>query len=317
MENLEETEQIEQEETLPLQPSSRKKYLLVGITITLILLVGGGIFLFQDSPKRVEQQVNTLRDATYRTTSEASYEGNIQFTVLSQRLDDKEEILIGIQTTEEFGCINYDLLVDFEKVGQVLTFVIGGTQIDGDICFTAIGPASYQKLLALEIGNYKLRFVSGSKFDLYDMRISAEEITITPQIGFFSSTETTKINLYPSLPNNFTTVRCFRYEYGCEDKNDVVNELCSLVSEKILETAREVSLEEVFGKKITEDVEMDDEHKFYLYEGSADDLREFYESTKFYTLPHGRIAECRGKDVYYLSIRSELFPQDEELCCGD
>ncbi|MCH7605343.1 hypothetical protein IID24_05140 [Patescibacteria group bacterium] len=48
MENLEESEQIEKEENLPPQPSPKRKYLLIGIITTLVVLIGGvGILLLQ------------------------------------------------------------------------------------------------------------------------------------------------------------------------------------------------------------------------------------------------------------------------------
>jgi len=49
MENLEETEQIEPEQTLLPQPSSKKKYLLIGVIVILAVLVGGGVFLLVES----------------------------------------------------------------------------------------------------------------------------------------------------------------------------------------------------------------------------------------------------------------------------
>jgi len=58
MENFEETEQIEQEETLLPQPSPKRKYLLIGAIATLVVLIGGaGIFMLliqKEAPSQLE-----------------------------------------------------------------------------------------------------------------------------------------------------------------------------------------------------------------------------------------------------------------------
>jgi len=62
MENFKETEQIEQEETLPPQPSPKKKYLLIGVITAITVLVGGiGIFVLliqKEASSQVSEAIN-------------------------------------------------------------------------------------------------------------------------------------------------------------------------------------------------------------------------------------------------------------------
>ena len=98
MENLEEIKQIEQEETLLPQHSSKRKYLLIGIVATIAILVGGGVFLFLNTSQQqtgpsgqktvfpqaeeIKKEIDTSNWQTYRD-EEFGFEVSISFFISS------------------------------------------------------------------------------------------------------------------------------------------------------------------------------------------------------------------------------------------
>ena len=71
MDNFEESEQIEEEENLPLQPSSKRKYLLIGVITALTVLIGGGILLLL-MQKEVPSQVPEVTSSDAITQDETA-----------------------------------------------------------------------------------------------------------------------------------------------------------------------------------------------------------------------------------------------------
>ena len=94
--------------------------------------------------------------------------------------------LIHLQTEEEYGCYNYliEYTIQFGKNDFLIT--LGRVVIPGVICLTAIGPANTRIPIGLQPGSYSMTIGKEPIWDVYELEISDESISLIPVDTTFS-----------------------------------------------------------------------------------------------------------------------------------
>lgn len=87
---------------------------------------------------------------------------------------------ISIATNEQFGCINYRLVTSHKLRKNVLSISMDDVNI-GDICLTAIGPATTFIPLDLDNGDYGLELINGETTEYFLLDVSQEKVQVIRQ----------------------------------------------------------------------------------------------------------------------------------------
>ncbi len=85
---------------------------------------------------------------------------------------------LALATDEIFGCANYRLNVAVRRSGRTLDLTVRDVELLGEVCLTALGPATFQTPLDVPAGTYRLRIRTGGAVDEYDLRVEADRLVL-------------------------------------------------------------------------------------------------------------------------------------------
>jgi hypothetical protein len=88
------------------------------------------------------------------------------------------EIGLTMRTEKIYGCINYSIVHQVERSGNIISVRLQSIYIP-EICLTAIGPASGYSTLDLTPGSYRLKFISGTAIDEFQLNVTDTSLTVT------------------------------------------------------------------------------------------------------------------------------------------
>ncbi len=86
---------------------------------------------------------------------------------------------LSMRTAKIYGCINYRITYEFVDQGSRLLFNILGVEI-GDVCLTALGPATAFQTLAISNGQYIIRIAVGGRHDDCVLIVTDTTIILVP-----------------------------------------------------------------------------------------------------------------------------------------
>ena len=114
------------------------------------------------------------------------------------------KLVLKFQTTASYPCINYSIEISTYELDDELIVRFEDVSI-GEICFTAVGPASVETILPINTG--KVVLINGDKIDIYEVEITNKEVKFETVNNSFTKIKYSKIFRYPE--NSF--------EYSCDN----------------------------------------------------------------------------------------------------
>ena len=148
----------------------------------LLLLIP--ILLFSCSTDVEEEGSDINSDILVSITEELGTTGNV--------------LKIKSETIKIYPCINYNLLTDYNFDGEDLQVSYQGVDIS-NICFTALGPATSEKVLTIEPGSYPVQF--GNEEDVTSGTLQVDEEKYILELNSSSTIFLAREVLY-KIPHN-------------------------------------------------------------------------------------------------------------------
>lgn len=92
------------------------------------------------------------------------------------------ELFVRVETEEEFPCANYQLRVEATADDERLRAEVGGVDLPGEICLTALGPATWTAPLdaAGDLDGYRVEVACGGRTDVYEVLAGASGLDLAP-----------------------------------------------------------------------------------------------------------------------------------------
>ncbi len=81
-----------------------------------------------------------------------------------------------MQTDSIYSCVNYGIQTEIEISSSEINIQMGEIKLDGDICLTALGPATSSLFLDLSEGEYVLNIIQKGVTDKYKIMINDSSI---------------------------------------------------------------------------------------------------------------------------------------------
>ena len=154
--------------------------------------------------------------------------GDILFRVMESHLyneDQEPQIYLFLQTSEEYGCCNYKIENRISYNNNQINIEILGVSLPGDICLTAIGPATAQIPLNLGNGEYEFEIKNGEITDTYNITVNTTAITLNGESSSSSQPVLRKFLRFPE--------RSFAFLFGSLPED-------SLLCERFIDTLNHV-----------------------------------------------------------------------------
>ena len=81
------------------------------------------------------------------------------------------ELSVLVETEEDYPCSNYQLRAEADRDDRRLGIDVGGAELPGDVCLTALGPATWSSPLGVEgdFRGYRIEVVLDGRTDVYEV----------------------------------------------------------------------------------------------------------------------------------------------------
>lgn len=116
--------------------------------------------------------------------------------------DARPELLLAMKTKKIMPCVNYRILHQVNKPREsFMEVTLLGIELPGDICLTALGPATAQTPFSEKSGLTDLNIRDGGLTDLHKVTVDEERVSVSSNIPIFS--QFTARNYYRRPENSF------------------------------------------------------------------------------------------------------------------